>query len=82
MFYTVAKCCTDRTCRKCNAVTNAIAVNKGTHTTLYCSNCGAYIKHASVGDKRNLFVTKVKVFDKTPIKVCTLYIESQRTMIR
>lgn len=78
--YNIAKCCTEKSCSKCGSIDDAIVVNKGTHHTLYCNKCGAYIKHASVDDKRHIYLAHVKVEDCTPIKVCTLYVESSKTM--
>ena len=79
--YNIAKCTLGKTCPKCSSIADPIVVNRSTHHTLYCSTCGSYIKHASVEDKRNFYVDRVKVEDKTPVKVCTLYIESERTML-
>lgn len=80
--YNIAICGLNRPCPKCTSIAHPIAVNRGTHYALYCSTCGAYVKHASVEDKRHFYVHRVTVEDKTPVKVCTLYIESERTMIR
>lgn len=79
--YNIAKCCVEKSCPKCKSIGDAIVVNRGTHYTLYCEKCGSYIKHASVTDKRYIYLAHVKVEDETPIKVCMLYIESSRTMI-
>ena len=78
--YSIAKCCHDKTCPKCSYIGDAIVVNSGPHYTLYCSNCGAYIKHANEEDKRYTYVTHVKVEDLTPIKVAMLYVDSEKTM--
>lgn len=79
--YNIAKCCIEKSCPKCFYIGDAIVINKGTHHTLYCEKCGAYIKHASVGDKRHTYVTHVKVEDGTPMKVAMHYVESEKTMI-
>ena len=76
----VAKCATEKTCKKCSAIDDAIVVNKGPHTTLYCGKCGSYLKHASISDKRYIYGVKIDITDETPIKVCTLYAESEKTM--
>lgn len=80
--YRIAKCSSERPCPKCHSISDPIVVNRGTHYTLYCSQCGAYIKHASVEDKRHMYATKAIVKDGTPIKVCMLWDESERTMIQ
>lgn len=79
--YNIAKCNLGKACKKCSSIADPIAVNRGVHYTLYCSSCGAYIKHASVEDKRNFYVTNVKVEDLTPTMVCMLYVESEKTML-
>lgn len=78
--YNIAKCCIEKSCGKCNSIGDAIVVNRGTHHTLYCAKCGAYIKHASIEDKRHMYLANVKVEDLTPMKVCMLYVESSKTM--
>ena len=78
--YTIAKCCHDKTCPKCSSIADAIVVNRSVHYTLYCSNCGAYIKHASEEDKRHTYLARVKVEDLTPMKVAMLYVDSEKTM--
>lgn len=78
--YNIAKCCVEKTCPKCGSIADAIVVNRGTHHTLYCANCGSYIKHASVDDKHHIYLAKAKVQDNTPVKVCMLYVESEKTM--
>ena len=82
LYYSIAKCCIEKLCPKCQCISDAIVVDKGPHQTLYCAKCGAYIKHASVDDKKHMYVTKVHIKDETPIKVCEHYIESQKTMTR
>lgn len=79
--YTIAKCCIEKSCPKCFYIGDAIVINKGTHHTLYCEKCGAYIKHASVEDKFHTYVAHVKVEDGTPMKVAMHYIESEKTAI-
>lgn len=79
--YNIAKCCIEKTCPRCFNMGDAIVINKGPHYTLYCEKCGAYIKHASVEDKRHIYVANVKVEDGTPMKVAMHYIESEKTMI-
>ena len=78
--YNIAKCCTEKVCPKCNIIADAIVVDRGHHHTLYCSKCGSYIKHASEDDRRHTYVAHVKVEDGTPMKVCMLYVESEKTM--
>ena len=80
-YYSIAKCCIEKSCPKCQCIADAIVVDKGPHQTLYCAKCGAYIKHANPDDKKHTYVTKVQIKDGTPIKVCELYVESQKTMI-
>lgn len=79
--YNIAKCGLGRACQKCASIDDPIVVNRGKHYTLYCASCGAYIKHASVEDKRNMYVKHVKVEDLTPVNVCMLYVESEKTML-
>lgn len=79
-IYNIAKCCTEKICPKCSYISDAIVVNRGTHYTLYCSKCGAYIKHASKIDKRYTYLARVKIEEFTPTKVAKLYIESSNTM--
>lgn len=79
-YYRIAKCCTEKSCVKCNSIGDAIVVNRGPHYTLYCDKCGAYIKHASVEDKKHIYLARVKLEDLTPMKVCMLYVESSKTM--
>lgn len=78
--YMVARCVLGRGCKKCNSIADPIAVKRGPHLSLYCINCGAYIKHASIDDKHHLYATRVKVEDMTPMAVCSLYTESEKTM--
>lgn len=78
--YSIAKCCHEKSCPKCSSISDAIVVNRGPHYTLYCANCGAYIKHASEDDKRYTYLAKVEVEDLTPMKVAMLYVESSKTM--
>lgn len=78
--YTIAKCSTDKACKKCGSIGNAVVVIKGPHYTMYCPNCGAYFKHASMEDIKHFYATKVAIEDLTPMKLCMLYIESERTM--
>lgn len=78
--YNVAKCVFDKNCPKCSSIADPIVVNRGKHHTLYCSACGSYVKHASIDDKRHFYATRVSVEDMTPLKVCSLYIESEKTM--
>lgn len=79
-YYYVAKCSTEQACTKCNYFVSSIVVNRGPHYTLYCSSCGAYIKHANDNDKRHTYIEKVYVKDNTPVKLLQLYIDSQKTM--
>lgn len=79
--YNVAKCCAEKSCPKCSSIGGAIVVNKGPHYTLYCAECGAYIKHASIDDKRHIYLANIEIEDSTPTKVCMLYVESHKTMI-
>lgn len=81
-YYSIAKCCIEKSCPKCQSIADPIVVDKGPHQTLYCEKCGAYIKHASVDDKKHMYVTKVQIKDETPVKVCMCYVESEKTMIR
>lgn len=78
--YNIAKCCTEKICPKCSYISDAIVVNRGAHYNLYCSKCGAYIKHASENDKRHTYLARVKIEEFTPIKVAMLYEESSNTM--
>lgn len=78
--YVIAKCGLGKSCKKCGSIDDPIVVNKGPHYTLYCASCGSYFKHASVEDKNNMYVKHVKVEDLTPVKVCMLYVDSQKTM--
>lgn len=80
--YNIAKCSINITCKKCSSIANPIVVNRGTHSSLYCAECGAYIKHASAEEKKYIYVNHVKVEDGTPMKVYSLYIESSNTMFR
>ena len=80
--YFIAKCCIEKSCPKCQCIADAIVVDKTQHQTLYCAKCGAYIKHASVDDKKHMYITKVHIGDGTPVKVCMHYVESQKTMAR
>lgn len=79
-YYFVAKCTIEKPCPKCQSIGASIVVNRGPHYTLYCSKCGAYIKHANDEDKQHTYVTKEYVEDETPLKVWQLCIDSQKTM--
>ena len=79
--YNIAKCCIEKPCPKCFNMGDAIVINKGPHYTLYCEKCGAYIKHASVEDKRHIYVDTVQVEGGIPMKVAMHYVESEKTMI-
>ena len=80
--YKIAKCSIEKSCPKCSTMSDPIVVNRNIHYTMYCSKCGAYIKHASIEDKRYFYGTSVFVNDETPVKVCMLYIDSEKTMVR
>lgn len=73
----VVKCSTIHKCNKCQSERNPIAVKRGTHVTLYCDRCGAYIKHASFDEREHLIVTSVSVEDEMPVKVAMLYSEAK-----
>lgn len=81
MSLKVAKCVTGCKCNSCQSVSDSIAVMRGPHCSLFCSECGRFIKHASIDDKRYLYVSKVSITDETPMKVATLCIESRKTML-
>lgn len=77
----IARCSLFRACNKCTTIANPIVVNRGPHYTLYCAKCGAYIKHASLEDKKHFYVSYMTVEDETPMKVAMLYVESANTML-
>lgn len=81
MSLKVAKCVSACKCKSCESVADSIAVRRGPHCSLFCSECGHFIKHASIDDKRFLYVSKVSVTDETPMKVAMLYMESKKTML-
>ena len=80
--YNIVKCSSDKPCNRCASIADQIVVDRGVHCTLYCSACGCYVKHASIDDKRHFYVAGVKVEDGTPLKVCQLYIDSEKIINR
>lgn len=81
--YIVARSCATKGCPRCNSISNAIVVNRKTHHTMFCPDCGAYIKHCSMEDMRYVYLEKIDVnIIETPLLVLDRYAESQKTMVK
>ena len=79
-MHRIVKCKIDRKCPKCSSFSDGIVTEPGEQKNLYCSNCGAYIKHASKEDMRYAYITRVEVEDMMPILVVSRLQESEKTL--
>lgn len=77
----VCKCISDRVCKNCDTISNNIVINRIKHLALYCDNCGAYVKQASMKDSKLLYAENVDTTNK-PKKVIDLLIKSNNTSIK
>lgn len=77
----VAKCSTDKTCSKCGSLSDTTVIKRGVKYSLYCSDCGAYIKQASIEDRRYIYATRITPNKQASIKVNSNYEDSNKTMI-
>lgn len=82
MDYKYVSCIIEKSCRKCGNTGHTVAARSLSRTNLYCAKCGAFIKHTSKADERNLFITNTVVNENTPKEMLWLYAKSLTTMTR
>ena len=80
--HNIARCSSEKPCPKCGSIYDTIVINKDTGYSLYCSDCGSFVKNASVTDKYYMYGIRITVHTDTPKKVISRIIESEKSMFR
>lgn len=78
--YFVARCPQDRECKKCGSIEHGIVIRTDNLYNIHCFRCGAYIKHASVEDKRHTYLEKVSLTEGMALGAIEMMIESEFSM--
>lgn len=71
---------TPHICHRCEKAVETIGVIGDTHTTLYCSICGNYIKHAPQKEAMSMVIVTKYIKDETPMKLIDVYTKSERSI--